>query len=76
MKPPISLILPVLAVLVAMASPASAQTAIKLEGTFEKLIVAGLDVTQNCKDTMMNTVSRNRTSFDFSAWDGRSLSFS
>ena len=60
----------------AVAGPASAQTAIKLEGSCEKLIIAGLDITQNCKDTMMNTVSRNRASFDFSAWDGRGLSFS
>ncbi|MCC0804761.1 hypothetical protein FPV16_00755 [Methylobacterium sp. W2] len=76
MKTRFPLILPVLVALVATASPASAQTAIKLEGSCEKLIVAGLDITKNCKDTMMNTVSRNRTSFDFSAWDGRSLSFS
>ncbi|MFD1300191.1 hypothetical protein [Methylobacterium marchantiae] len=68
--------LPLTLAMLATAGSASAQTAVKLEGTCEKLIVAGLDITQNCKDTMMNTVSRNRTSFDFSAWDGRVLSFS
>ncbi|WP_051093017.1 hypothetical protein [Methylobacterium sp. 77] len=62
--------------MLAAPGPASAQTAITLEGTCEKLIIAGLDVTQNCKGTMLNTVSRNRASFDFSAWDGRGLSFS
>ncbi len=67
---------PALALALLAAGPASAETAIKLEGTCEKLIIAELDATQHCKDTVMNVVSRNRTSFDFAAWDGRTLSFS
>lgn len=62
--------LPVLA-----ATSVSAQTAVKLEGRCEKLVIAGKDVTASCKNTLMNTVSRNRTSFDFAA-EGRALSFS
>ena len=57
------------------AAPAFAQTAVKLEGRCEKLVIAGKDVSATCKNTLMNTVSRNRTSFDFAA-EGRSLSFS
>lgn len=57
------------------ASPTLAQTAVKLEGACEKLVIAGKDVTPFCRHTLMNTVSRNRTSFDFAA-EGRSLSFS
>jgi hypothetical protein len=57
------------------AAPAFAQTAVKLEGRCEKLVIAGQDVSATCKNTLMNTVSRNRTSFDFAA-EGRSLSFS
>lgn len=57
------------------ASPTLAQTAVKLEGACEKLVIAGKDVTPFCRPTLMNTVSRNRTSFDFAA-EGRSLSFS
>ncbi|MCJ2036967.1 hypothetical protein [Methylobacterium sp. J-068] len=55
--------------------PAMAQTAVKLDGRCEKLVIAGKDVTATCKGTLMNTVSRSRTSFDFAA-EGRSLSFS
>lgn len=55
--------------------PASAQTAVKLEGRCEKLVIAGKDVTPSCRGALMNTVTRNRTSFDFAA-EGRSLSFS
>lgn len=58
-----------------LASPSLAQTAVKLEGVCEKLVIAGKDVTPFCRPTLMNTVSRNRTSFDFAA-EGRSLSFS
>lgn len=58
-----------------VAAPALAQTAVKLEGRCEKLVIAGKDVTATCKNTLMNTVSRNRTSFDFAA-EGRALSFS
>ncbi len=60
---------------VLLAGPALAQTAVKLEGRCEKLVIAGQDVTSSCRGTLMNTVSRSRTSFDFSA-EGRALSFS
>jgi len=58
-----------------LTGPALAQTAVKLEGRCEKLVIAGQDVTATCKGALMNTVSRSRTSFDFAA-DGRALSFS
>lgn len=55
---------------------AHAQVAVKMEGSCEKLVIADLDITTSCKDKLSNSVERNRTSFDFSAWDGQSLSFS
>ncbi len=55
---------------------AQAQVTVKMEGSCEKLVIADLDITTSCKDKMQNTVDRNRTSFDFSAWDGQALSFS
>lgn len=61
--------------LAASAGTAQAQTAVKMEGRCEKLVIAGLDITQNCKESLTNSVSGNRTSFDFAAWDGQSLSF-
>ncbi|VUF11666.1 hypothetical protein MTDSW087_01350 [Methylobacterium dankookense] len=61
--------------LVLFAGPAMAQTAVKLEGTCEKLVIAGQDLSGACQGTLMNTVSRSRTSFDFTAADGRTLSF-
>lgn len=61
--------------LLGLASPAAAQTAIKLEGTCEKLVIAGQDLSESCRDVLTNTVARNRTSFDFAAEDGRTLSF-
>ncbi len=60
----------------AMVSNAGAQTAFKLEGTCETLDVAGRDVTQQCSNVLSNTVSRNRTNFDFSTKDGGVVSFS
>ena len=60
----------------ALAGPAAAQTALKLEGTCEKLVIAGEDLSADCSPVLMNTVSRNRTSFDFTARGGQSLSFS
>lgn len=57
-------------------APAQAQAAIKLEGTCEKLVIAGQDLSASCKGTLGNLVSRNRTSFDFAAGDGQTLSFS
>jgi hypothetical protein len=64
-----------LVALSACAGAAQAQTVVTMEGRCEKLIIAGQDITQNCKEKMTNTVIGNRTSFDFSAWDGQSLSF-
>lgn len=64
-----------LAASLTLAGAARAQTAVTLEGRCEKLVVAGRDVTATCKDTVVNAVSRNRTSFDFATRDGRSLSF-
>ncbi|MDP4024536.1 hypothetical protein Q8W71_18080 [Methylobacterium sp. NEAU 140] len=55
---------------------ASAQAALRLDGTCEKLVIAGRDASAGCAGTLMNAVSRNRTSFDFTASDGRILSFS
>ena len=60
--------------LLATASAGRAQS-VKMEGSCEKLVIAGLDITQNCKDTLVNSVDRRRTSFDFAACDGQSLSF-
>ena len=67
--------LPLLALALAACGPAAAQTAVPLDGTCEKLVIAGQDLSGACKGTLMNTVSRNRTSFDFTATDGQSLSF-
>lgn len=61
--------------LLGLVPPAAAQTAIKLEGTCEKLVIAGQDLSGSCKGVLTNTVARNRTSFDFAAEDGRTLSF-
>ena len=59
------------------AAPASAQQAeVTMTGRCERLVIGGLDITQNCKEQLVNTVSRGRTTFDFAAWDGQSLSFS
>lgn len=66
-----------LSVLLLAADMAHAQqTEIKLEGKCEKLVIAGQDITQNCKEQLVNVVVRGRTSFDFAAWDGQFLSFS
>jgi hypothetical protein len=60
----------------AMVSNAGAQTAFKLDGTCEALDIAGRDVTPQCGNVLSNTVSRNRTTFDFSTKDGGIVSFS
>jgi hypothetical protein len=60
----------------ALAQATNAQAANKLEGTCERLVIAGQDHSAKCRGTLVNTVTRNRTSFDFSSDDGRSLSFS
>lgn len=69
---------PLLALLGLLAAgPASAQQAeVTMTGQCERLVIAGLDITQNCKEQLVNMVSRGRTSFDFAAWDGQTLSFS
>ncbi|WP_232630036.1 hypothetical protein [Methylobacterium sp. Leaf118] len=60
------------------AGPAAAQQGaeVKMTGRCERLVIGGQDITQNCKEQLVNTVSRGRTTFDFAAWDGQSLSFS
>lgn len=60
----------------ALCGTAHAQAAVTLKGTCEKLIIAGLDASTHCKGTLMNSADRGRTTFDFSAYDGHTLSFS
>ena len=55
---------------------AHAQAALRLEGQCEKLVVDGKDLSASCGNVLVNAVSRNRTSFDFTAADGQTLSFS
>ena len=57
-------------------APASAQTAVTMQGACTRLVIAGDDLSGVCKGTLMNLVTRNRASFDFAAQDGRTLSFS
>ncbi|WP_204310801.1 hypothetical protein, partial [Escherichia coli] len=54
-----------------LAGPAGAQTAVKLQGTCERLVIADQDAGAACDGTLSNLVSRNRTSFDFTTKDGR-----
>ena len=72
----IRLRLALLCTLLSLPSAAQAQAALKLEGTCEKLVVDGRDLSASCSNVLVNAVSRNRTSFDFSAADGQALSFS
>ncbi len=60
------------------AGPAAAQQGaeIKMTGQCERLVIGDKDITQNCKEQLVNTVARGRTTFDFAAWDGQTLSFS
>ena len=60
------------------AGPTAAQQGaeIKMTGQCERLVIGDKDVTQNCKEQLVNTVSRGRTTFDFAAEDGQTLSFS
>ena len=55
---------------------AAAQTALKLEGVCESLVVAGKDVSAQCGPVLTNGVARNRTTFDFATKDGQVVSFS
>lgn len=64
------------ALTLAAVSGAYAQTAFKLEGTCDKLEIAGRDATAECNNVLSNAVSRNRTAFDFATKDGQVLSFS
>nr|WP_238258581.1 hypothetical protein [Methylobacterium gnaphalii] len=64
-----------MAALAACAGTAQAQTVVTMEGHCEKLVIGGQDITPNCKEKLTNTVIGNRTSFDFSANDGQTLSF-
>ncbi len=69
---------PLLALLGLLAAgPALAQqTDVTMKGRCERLVIGGVDVTQNCKEQIVNTVARGRTTFDFAASDGQTLSFS
>ncbi|MCJ2122749.1 hypothetical protein [Methylobacterium sp. J-077] len=68
--------LALLCALFTVPSAANAQAALRLEGACEKLVVDGRDLSASCGNVLMNAVSRNRTSFDFTASDGQALSFS
>ena len=71
-----SLRLALLCALLGLPSAARAQAALRLEGTCEKLVIGAQDLSTACSNVLMNAVSRNRTSFDFTTSDGRTLSFS
>lgn len=60
----------------AVASPARAQTVLRLEGTCQRLVIDGRDLSASCAGTLVNGVSGDRTRFDFADGDGRILSFS
>ena len=71
-----SLRLALFCALISLPSAAHAQAALRLEGACEKLVVDGRDLSASCGNVLVNAVSRNRTSFDFAAADGETLSFS
>lgn len=76
MREPTRLALACLALAAALPGAARAQTALRLGGTCQNLVIDGRDVSASCAETLVNTVSRDRTSFDFTAGDGLTLSFS
>jgi hypothetical protein len=76
MTAPLRLALVSAALALVPVASADAQTAFKLDGACEKLIVAGRDVSAQCGPTLTNGVSRNRTTFDFTTKDGQIVSFS
>jgi hypothetical protein len=76
MTAPLRLVLLSAALAIPAATGALAQTAFKLDGACEKLVVADRDVSAQCSPTMTNGVSRNRTTFDFTTKDGQVVSFS
>lgn len=59
-----------------LAGPVLAQTTVNLEGTCQRLVIAGQDATASCSPTLANSVERRRASFGFTAGDGQSLTFS
>ena len=61
---------------VAPASLARAQTVLRLAGICQKLVIDGGDLSASCAGTLVNAVSGGRTRFDFTAGDGRTVSFS
>jgi hypothetical protein len=65
-----------LCALLSLPTVAHAQATLRLEGTCEKLVIGTEDLSAACGNVLVNAVSRNRTSFDFSTADGRMLSFS
>lgn len=73
---PVRALLGALAGLIAAGPAAAQQAEIRMEGQCQRLVIGGQDITQNCKEQLVNTVSRGRTTFDFAAWDGQTLSFS
>ena len=63
--------LALLCALVSLPSAARAQAALRLDGTCEKLVIGTQDLSSSCSNVLTNAVSRNRTSFDFTAAHGR-----
>ncbi len=60
------------------AGPVAAQQGaeIKMTGQCERLVIGEKDISPTCKGQLVNTVARGRTTFDFAAEDGQTLSFS
>jgi hypothetical protein len=73
---PTTLRLALICALLTVPSAARAQTALRLDGTCEKLVIGTQDLSPSCSTVLTNAVSRNRTSFDFTTTDGQALSFS
>lgn len=70
---------PLLALVGALAAgPAAAQQGaeVKMSGQCERLVIGEKDISPTCKGQLVNTVTRGRTTFDFAAEDGQTLSFS
>ncbi len=68
--------LALLCALLTLPATARAQAALRLDGTCEKLVIGTQDLSASCSNVLTNAVSRNRTSFEFTTSDGRTLSFS
>lgn len=67
-----------LAALALVTGPAGAQQGaeIRMQGRCERLVIADADLSGSCAETLVNAVAGSRTSFDFAAEDGQTLSFS